>query len=102
VKGSACSHATWTHSSSSQPLPPIAVYSQSTGEIKLRVTDPSGAALRASGRVNGPGGFYRTFETEGRGDRGLTALAPGHYRLQIIRSGFVHRYRPHSRYPHLA
>jgi hypothetical protein len=46
---------------------PIAIYSQSTGEIKLHVTDPSGASLRASGRLNGPGGAYRTFETDSRG-----------------------------------
>jgi outer membrane receptor protein involved in Fe transport len=68
---------------------PIAVYSQSTGEIKLHVTDPSGASLRASGRLNGPDGVYRTFETNGQGDLDLTGLNSGHYRLQVIRSGFA-------------
>jgi hypothetical protein len=68
---------------------PIVVYGQSTGEIKLHVIAPSSASLRASGRLNGLGGVYHTFETDGQGALDLTGLAPGHYRIQIIRSGFA-------------
>ena len=57
-------------------------YAQSTGEIRLQVYDPSGAALQASGRIAGPGA-NRTFQTDARGAYSLDGLTFGRYRLDI-------------------
>ena len=65
-------------------------YAQSTGEIRLQVYDPSGAALQASGRIAGPGP-NRTFQTDARGAYSLDGLTFGRYRLDISRAGFVPR-----------
>ena len=62
----------------------------SVGEIRLQVTDPSGAGLRASGSLTGPG-TNRTFKTDAQGAFSLSGLAFGRYQLQISSSGFVSR-----------
>lgn len=63
---------------------------QSTGEIRLQVNDPSGAALQASGHITGPGAD-RAFQTDVQGIYSLTGLRLGRYRVEISRSGFVSR-----------
>jgi outer membrane receptor protein involved in Fe transport len=63
-------------------------YAQGTGEIRLQVVDRSGAALKASGRITGPG-TNRTFDTDDRGVVSLHDLAPGKYRLEVSRQGFA-------------
>jgi hypothetical protein len=65
-------------------------YAQSTGEIRLQVKDPSGAALPASGHVVGPA-IDRAFRTDAQGAFSLGGLAFGRYRLEISRSGFATR-----------
>ncbi|MBB5326485.1 carboxypeptidase-like regulatory domain-containing protein [Tunturiibacter gelidoferens] len=65
-------------------------YAQSTGEIRLQVHDPSGAALQASGHIAGPG-TNRTFQTDARGAYSLDGLTFGRYRLDISRAGFAPR-----------
>ncbi|WP_263382173.1 TonB-dependent receptor [Granulicella arctica] len=70
-------------------ISPLVAQVQPIGEIKLHITDPSGASLQVAGRINGPGGMSRTLQTDEQGKLDLTGLAPGHYRLQIARSGFV-------------
>ncbi len=67
-----------------------AAYAQSTGEIRLQVKDPSGAALQASGHVAGPA-TDRAFRTDARGAFSLSGLAFGRYRLEISRPGFASR-----------
>src|ERR1700744_5652507 len=62
----------------------------SVGEIRLQVKDPSGAGLRASGSLTGPG-TNRTFQTDAQGALSLSGLAFGRYQLQISSSGFVSR-----------
>ena len=62
----------------------------SVGTIRLQVNDPSGAGLRASGSLTGPG-TKRRFQTDVQGAFSLTGLAFGEYELQISRSGFVSR-----------
>ena len=54
----------------------FAIGQVNTGEIRLQVKDPSGAALRASGRVTGPG-TNRTFQTDAQGAFSLSGLAFG-------------------------
>jgi outer membrane receptor protein involved in Fe transport len=66
------------------------VLAQSTGEIRIQVSDPSGAALQASGRVAGPG-TDRSFQTDAQGAFSLSGLAFGHYRFEISRAGFAGR-----------
>jgi hypothetical protein len=71
-----------------------AAYAQSTGEIRLQVkdpTDPTGAALQASGHVSGPSAD-RTFRTDARGAVSLGDLEFGQYRLEVSRPGFASRY----------
>jgi hypothetical protein len=53
-----------------------AAYAQSTGEIRLQVKDPSGAALQASGHVAGPT-TDRAFRTDAQGAFSLSGLAFG-------------------------
>ena len=60
------------------------------GQIRLQVTDPSGAGLRASGSLTGPG-TNRTFQTDAQGAFSLSGLAFGRYQLQVSSSGFVSR-----------
>jgi outer membrane receptor protein involved in Fe transport len=67
-----------------------AAYAQSTGQIRIHVTDPSGAALQASGRLTGPD-TNREFQTDAQGSSVLSGLGFGNYRLAISRSGFASR-----------
>jgi outer membrane receptor protein involved in Fe transport len=65
-------------------------YAQSIGEILLQVNDPSGAALRATGRLIGPR-INSTFQTDVRGTLSLNNLTFGRYHLEISRPGFASR-----------
>ena len=67
------------------------LYEQSRGEIRLQVNDPTGAELRASGRLVGPGGTARSFQTDAQGEAVLSDLPFGHYRVELSRSGFSPR-----------
>jgi outer membrane receptor protein involved in Fe transport len=67
-----------------------AANAQSAGQIRFQVTDPSGAALQANGRVTGPA-TDRTWQTDAQGVFSLTGLAFGHYRFEISSSGFASR-----------
>lgn len=61
-----------------------------TGEIRLEVKDPSGAAMRASGTLeNLQTGAMRTFVTDENGVYTFENLSYGRYRLEISSSGFA-------------
>jgi outer membrane receptor protein involved in Fe transport len=63
---------------------------QPTGEIRLEVKDPSGAAMAASGTLRNPaGGAARTFQTDAQGRYSLPGLPYGSYRLEISKTGFA-------------
>jgi len=55
------------------------------------VTDPTGAALKANGRLIETGGPSRTFQTDALGTFVLTNVTFGHYRIELFRSGFAPR-----------
>src|SRR5580704_6202411 len=55
-----------------------------TGELRVEVKDPSGAAMQAAGRLG-----ERSFETDAQGVYTFSNLAPGRYRLEVSRNGFV-------------
>jgi len=60
------------------------------GEIQLRVIDPSGAPMQASGRIEGlQAGVARDFQTGEEGNVTLGNLPLGRYRLQVSKSGFT-------------
>src|SRR6201996_2460283 len=63
---------------------------RTSGEIRLQVNDPSGAGVRASGSVTGPG-TKRNFQTNARGAFSLGGLSFGIYQIQISSSGFATR-----------
>ncbi|HEY0264153.1 MAG TPA: TonB-dependent receptor [Granulicella sp.] len=60
----------------------------SGGEIDLKVNDPSGASLRASGEITGPG-IVRNIQTSADGSLALTGLPLGHYRIELAHPGFA-------------
>jgi outer membrane receptor protein involved in Fe transport len=61
-----------------------------SGEIRVHVRDPSGAGMRASGKLKSAGGeLQRTFQTDALGAYVLTNLPYGRYRLEISQTGFV-------------
>src|SRR5438093_12645749 len=61
-----------------------------SGEIRLQVTDPSGAALQASGKLIGQAtGVDRSFETDETGHFMLRGLPLGRYQLTTERDGFA-------------
>jgi len=63
---------------------------QPTGEIRLSVKDPSGAAVVASGTLrNSATGATRAFETDSSGLFTLENLPFGRYRLEVTKSGFA-------------
>jgi outer membrane receptor protein involved in Fe transport len=64
---------------------------QAAGEIRLSVTDSSGAALPAArGFIeNLATGSKRSFQTDGQGSSALADLPFGRYRLQIAKDGFA-------------
>jgi outer membrane receptor protein involved in Fe transport len=66
------------------------VAQQPTGEIRLSVKDPSGAAVVASGTLrNSATGATRAFETDTSGLFTLENLPFGRYRLEVTKSGFA-------------
>ena len=61
-----------------------------TGEIRLEVKDATGAAVEASGSIEGLAtGVHRDYRTDAQGTHTFTALPFGTYRLQIGRDGFA-------------
>ncbi len=61
-----------------------------TGEIRLEIRDPSGAAVAASGTlVNLAGGATRTFQTDAQGAYRFADLPFGSYRLMVNKAGFA-------------
>jgi carboxypeptidase family protein len=60
------------------------------GEIRLEVKDATGAAIEASGLIEGLAtGVHRDYQTDARGTHTFTGLPFGTYRLQIGRDGFA-------------
>lgn len=60
------------------------------GEIRIQVQDPSGAPMRASGKLESVRpGVERMFQTNMQGRNSLRDLPYGRYRLEISRTGFV-------------
>lgn len=60
------------------------------GEIRLEVKDATGAAVEASGSIEGLAtGVHRDYRTDAQGTHTFTALPFGTYRLQIGRDGFA-------------
>jgi outer membrane receptor protein involved in Fe transport len=61
-----------------------------SGEIRLAVKDPSGAAVQASGTLHSlAGAADRTFQTDPQGAYTFSGLSYGHYRLEIAKAGFA-------------
>lgn len=70
----------------------ILLRAQPTGELRLRVNDPSGAPVIASGTLRNPSsGAERTFQTDAQGAYTFAGLPYGHYRLEVAKSGFANR-----------
>jgi outer membrane receptor protein involved in Fe transport len=59
-----------------------------SGELRLKVHDPSGAATSASGTLEGSS-VRKAFETDSAGRFTFSALAAGSYRLSVGRDGFA-------------
>jgi hypothetical protein len=60
------------------------------GEIRLEVKDATGAAIEASGSIEGLAtGVHRDYRTDARGMHTFTGLPFGTYRLEIGRDGFA-------------
>jgi len=74
-----------------------------SGELRLHITDTTGAALRASGTIISPTtGVDRSFQTDEEGGVILRGLPPGHYELTIRSEGFAEKAVPidvHSQLP---
>ncbi len=63
---------------------------QSTGEIRLQVKDPSGAAVAASGTLRSQsGGSNQTFQTDAQGAYDFARLPYGRYRIEVSKDGFA-------------
>jgi outer membrane receptor protein involved in Fe transport len=69
----------------------LALQAQSpTGEIRLAVKDPSGAAMSASGTLQSlAGGPQRRFQADAQGTYTFSALPYGRYRLEVSAAGFA-------------
>src|ERR1035438_10481442 len=60
------------------------------GEIRIEVKDPSGAAMRVSGRLQNPAArIDRSFLTDTHGLSTLARLPYGRYRVEVSKSGFA-------------
>lgn len=63
---------------------------QGTGELRLEVRDPSGAAVAATGRLeNLTTGLSQRYETNAQGNHTFDKLPFGRYRLSVTRAGFA-------------
>src|SRR4051794_17044071 len=61
-----------------------------TGQIRIEVKDPSGAAVASSGKLeNLSAGTVQRFETDAQGNQTFTALSFGRYRLEVTSPGFA-------------
>jgi len=61
-----------------------------TGRIQLEVKDPSGAAMRASGKLSGPTpSASRSYQTDAQGKYSFGSLTYGHYQLEVSGAGFA-------------
>ena len=61
-----------------------------TGEIRLEVKDPSGAAMAATGKLqNLSSGWVRSFQTDDQGAYSFLSLPSARYRLEVSKSGFA-------------
>ena len=61
-----------------------------TGEIRLEVKDPSGAAMQASGKLQDlASGVVRGFQTDAQGKYAFHTLLYARYRMEVSRSGFA-------------
>lgn len=68
----------------------IALHAQETGELRVEIKDPTGAAVEASVTLrNARTKFQKTIQADTRGVADFTELAYGKYRLDILRSGFA-------------
>lgn len=67
------------------------VQRQRLGEIRVQVTDSTGAGLEAKGRLTRADGASRIFQTDALGAFLLGNLPFGHYRMEISRAGFSSR-----------
>jgi outer membrane receptor protein involved in Fe transport len=66
-----------------------ALHAQTSGaEIRLQVTDSSGAAMQAEGKVMREGGKDRSFRTDSQGRYTIANLPFGRYHVEISRAGF--------------
>ena len=72
----------WPHTAPAQRL---------TGEIRLSVQDPSGAAvMSATGKLESlPGGVVRRFRTDAQGAFTFSGIPLGRYRLEVSKEGFA-------------
>jgi hypothetical protein len=61
-----------------------------SGELRLKVTDPSGLGLKATIRINSEGNQYqRTLTTGDQGDLAIQRLPYGIYKVEIEEAGFA-------------
>jgi outer membrane receptor protein involved in Fe transport len=61
-----------------------------TGEVRLRVSDESGAAMRSSGSLqNTASGVRQAFRTDAAGGHVFTGLPLGPYKLEVSQPGFI-------------
>src|SRR6476660_8925750 len=61
-----------------------------SGELRIQVTDLTGARMHATGTILGEGtGVDRPFETDVEGKAVLRGLPPGRYQLTIRSEGFA-------------
>jgi outer membrane receptor protein involved in Fe transport len=81
----------WLSASLALLLTSLALHAQSgDGEIRVQVKDPSGAAMEASGKLEGlTPGIQRGFQTDALGAYTLGNLPYGRYRLEISKPGFI-------------
>src|SRR5687767_10376971 len=60
------------------------------GSIRITVKDPSGAAVAATGKLEGvSSGTVQAFVTDSGGEYSFTSLAYGRYRVQVTAAGFA-------------
>ena len=61
------------------------------GELRLKITDPDGLAVRASAELSSDATqFHRTFSSDDSGLIAARNLPFGRYRLKVQEQGFAH------------